>query len=207
MTYATAGHPPPIMLGPAAHRPLSIASPALGWGEPTGRRQTTVPFAEGARACLFSDGVTELRIRDGLLGRDELVEEVEHSGSASELLERVQSRAQVIRDDMASCIVEARAGTAISDVRIDEFEVEMRHLDAGQGQRFLAECGVSPENAQSTLAHARLIAAESGSALLRVEMIDDSAAASAGGSAPVSLTTPPNMAPAGSWASETSALR
>jgi hypothetical protein len=195
------------MLGPAAHRPLSIASPPLGWGEPTGRRQTTIPFGEGARACFFSDGVTELRIRDGLLGRDELTEEVEHSDSASELLERVQRRARVIRDDMASCMVQARAGTAISDVRIDEFEVEMRHLDAGQAERFLAECGVSAENISSTLAHARLIATESGSALLRVEMTEDSAAASAGGSAPVSLTTPPGLAPPGSWSSsETSYL-
>jgi hypothetical protein len=206
MTYASAGHPPPIMLGPAAHRPLSIASPPLGWGEPTGRRQTTIPFGEGARACFFSDGVTELRIRDGLLGRDELVAEVERSGSANELLERVQSRARVIRDDMASCMVEASAGTAISDVRVDEFEVEMRHLDAGQGERFLAECGVSAETASSTLAHARLIAAESGSTLIRVEMTEDSAAASAGGSGPVSLTTPQGLAPAGSWASETSYL-
>jgi hypothetical protein len=208
MTYASAGHPPPIMLGPAAHRPLLSASPALGWGEPTGRRQTTIPFGEGARACFFSDGVTELRIRGGLLGRDELIHEVEHSDSANELLERVQRRARVIRDDMASCMVEARAGTAISDVRVDEFEVEMRHLDAGQGERFLAECGVSAENASSTLAHARLIAAESGSALLRVEMTEESAAASAGGSGPVSLTTPPSsLASTGSWAPETSFLR
>ena len=206
MTYATAGHPPPIMLGPAAHRPLSIASPALGWGEPTGRRQTTVPFAEGAQACFFTDGVTEVRLRDGLLGREQLMDEVEQSGSAAELLERVQHRARSIRDDMAACIVEARVGTAISEVRVEEFEVHMRHLEAGQGKRFLAECGVSAENANSTLAHARLIAAESGSALMRVEMTDDVATASAGGSAPVSLATPPNYTAADPWASETSAF-
>jgi hypothetical protein len=206
MTYATAGHPPPIMLGPAAHRPVSVASPALGWGEPTGRRQTTVPFAEGAEACFFSDGVTEVRMREGLLGREQLMEEVEHSDSAAELLERVQQRASAIRDDMAACIAQARAGTAISEVRVEEFEVHMRHLEAGQGKRFLTECGVSAENASSTLAHARLIAAESGSALLRVEMTDDAATASAGGSAPVSLATPPNLAAADPWASETSAI-
>jgi hypothetical protein len=206
MTYATAGHPPPIMLGPAAHRPLSIASPALGWGEPSGRRQTTVPFAEGAQACFFTDGVTEVRVRDGLLGREQLMDEVEQSGSAAELLERVQRRARSIRDDMAACIAEARVGTAISEVRVEEFEVHMRHLEAGQGKRFLSESGVSAENANSTLAHARLIAAESGSALLRVEMTDDVATASAGGSAPVSLATPPNFTTADPWASETSAF-
>jgi hypothetical protein len=205
ITYASAGHPPPIMLGPAAHQPLSIASPALGWGEPSGRRQTTVPFGESARACFFSDGVTEVRLRDGLLGRDLLADEVQQSASASELLERVQALASTIRDDMASCIVEARSGTPISSVRVEELEVELRHLEAGHGKRFLAECGVSAENASSTLTHARLIAEESGSALLRVDMADDTAAASAGGSAPVSLDTP--MAPSGAWSPEPSALR
>ncbi len=188
ITYAAAGHPPPITLGPGAHQPLSIASPALGWGEPTGRRQTTVPFGEYARACFFSDGVTEVRVPEGLLGRNQLTHEVEQSESATELLERVQREALLIRDDMAACLVEARAGTPISEIRIEEFEVEMRHLDAGQGERFLNECGVSSENASSTLAHARLIVTDSGSALLRVDMGDGTAAASAGGSAPVSLT-------------------
>jgi hypothetical protein len=202
ITYASAGHPPPIMLGPGAHRPLSIASPALGWGEPTGRRQTTVPFGEYARACFFSDGVTEVRTGSGLLGRNQLIHELESSESASDLLERVQHQASAIRDDMASCIVEAHAGTPISEVRVEEFEVEMRHLDAGHGRRFLDECGVSAENASSTLAHARLIVTDSGSSLLRVEMGDGTAAASAGGSAPVSLTTPPSLAPAEPWASE-----
>jgi hypothetical protein len=202
ITYAAAGHPPPITLGPGAHQPLSIASPALGWGEPTGRRQTTVPFGEYARACFFSDGVTEVRVPEGLLGRNQLTHEVEQSESATELLERVQREALLIRDDMAACLVEARAGTPISEIRIEEFEVEMRHLDAGQGERFLKECGVSSENASSTLAHARLIVTDSGSALLRVDMGDGTAAASAGGSAPVSLTTPPGLGQTNPWAPE-----
>ncbi|HEX8974956.1 MAG TPA: PP2C family protein-serine/threonine phosphatase, partial [Solirubrobacteraceae bacterium] len=207
MTYATAGHPPPIMLGPGAHEPLSVASPAMGWGEPTGRRQTTVPFGEYARACFFSDGVTEVRVPDGLLGRPRLMRELDQSESASELLEHVQRRATSIRDDMAACVVEARAGTPVSDVRVEEFEVEQRHLDAGHGQRFLNECGVSVENANSTLAHARLIVADSGSALLRVEMADGIAAASAGGSAPVSLGAASVAAsPARPWVAESPSI-
>jgi hypothetical protein len=197
LTYATAGHPPPLLLGQAAHEPLSsCASPALGWGEPTGRRQTTVPFSKGARACFFSDGVTEVRIHDGLLlGRERLNEEVELSGSATELLERVQKQAQIIRDDMAACIIEARSGTAVSEHRIDEFEVAVRHLDGGQGDRFLAECGVPAEDAAATLAKARSIAAEAGASLIRVELTGHTALATAGGSEPVSLATPPNLSP------------
>ena len=196
LTYATAGHPPPLLLGQAAHEPLSTcASPALGWGEPTGRRQTTVPFPEGARACFFSDGVTEVRVNDGLLGRDRLNEEVERSGSATELLERVQQQARIIRDDMAACIIEARSGAAVSEHRLDEFEVAVRDLDGGQGDRFLAECGVPAKDAAVALAQARSIAAEAGAALIRVELTGHTALATAGGSEPVSLATPTNLLP------------
>ncbi len=197
LTYATAGHPPPLLYGAATHEPLSsCASPALGWGEPTGRRQTTVPFPEGAHACFFSDGVTEVRMMDGLLGRGRLADELELSGSAAALLERVQRQARTIRDDMAACIISAQAGTAISEHRIDEFEVELRHLESGQGDRFLAECGVPADDAAATLAQARLIAAESGAALIRAELTGHAATASVGGSEPVSLASPPTLAPA-----------
>lgn len=197
LTYATAGHPPPLLFGPAAHEPLSsCASPALGWGEPTGRRQTTVPFPEGARACFFSDGVTEVRVMDGLLGRGRVAAQLELSGSAADLLDRVQQQASSIRDDMAACIISARAGTASSEHRIEEFEVGLRHLESGQGDRFLADCGVPTGAATATLTHARATAADSGAALIRAELTGHTATASVGGSEPVSLDTPPGLAPA-----------
>ena len=62
LTYATAGHPAPVVLGDAVGEPVyGAASPALGWGFPTGLRQTILPFPAGSRACFFSDGVTEAR--------------------------------------------------------------------------------------------------------------------------------------------------
>lgn len=96
---------------------------------------------------------------------------------------------------MAACIIEARSGTAVSEHRIDEFEVAVHHLDDGQGDRFLAECGVPAEDAAITLAQARSIAAEAGASLIRVELTGHSALATAGGSEPVSLATPPNLSP------------
>jgi hypothetical protein len=197
LTYATAGHPPPLLLGPAAHEPLtSCASPALGWGAPTGRRQTTVPFPKNARACFFSDGVTEAHMQDELLGRRRLAQifaQLDPQSSAPALLERVQQHAGTIRDDMAACIIEATAGTAVSEDRVEEFEVDLRQLGAGQGERFLAACGVPRGQTGPTIARAREIASELGAALLRVELTGQSATATASGPAPATLATPAGL--------------
>jgi hypothetical protein len=189
LTYATAGHPAPLLLGSDAHEPVTVcASPALGWGAPTGRRQTTVPFGEGARACFFSDGVTEAHLREDLLGRKRLAQMFAKGGprsSASALLEDVQDRARAIHDDMAACIVEATTGAAHSDSRIEELEVDLAQLDAGHGERFLEACGVSRDQIRPAIADTRRIAAEFGAALVRVERTGHSATATA--SEPVAL--------------------
>ncbi len=188
LTYATAGHPAPVLLGPAAHQPLTrCASPALGWGVATGRRQTTVPFGEGARACFFTDGVTEARVEDELLGRERLGDMLRQLGpeaGARQLLESVQRQAPTVHDDMAACIVAATTGTFVSELRTEELEVDARQIGAGQAERFLTACGVSPAEAESVVADAREIASEGGAALLRVEIDGDEATATAAGPAP-----------------------
>ncbi|HET8980544.1 MAG TPA: PP2C family protein-serine/threonine phosphatase [Solirubrobacteraceae bacterium] len=179
LTYATAGHPAPLLAGPGAHEPLTrCASPALGWGAPTGRRQTSISFPQGARACFFTDGVTEARVGDGLLGRERLADMVSTAGpglAASELLERVQERANGIHDDMAACIVEATVGSVLCDRRIEELEVDARQIAAGQVERFLVACGVAAGEVDAIIAEARETAAEHGAALLRVELEADEA--------------------------------
>src|SRR5256885_617586 len=75
LTYATAGHPPPIVLDSSDFGPITAcASVPLGWGVPTGRRQTTLSLPAGAIACFYSDGLAEARSRGELLGRDRVVE-------------------------------------------------------------------------------------------------------------------------------------
>ena len=62
LTYALAGHPPPIMRGFQVHEPLTIcSSPPLGCGVRTGCRQSTVLLPAGAEVCFFSDGLIEAR--------------------------------------------------------------------------------------------------------------------------------------------------
>jgi hypothetical protein len=201
LTFASAGHPPPILAGPGAREPLTAsASPALGWGTPTGRRQTIVPFSAGAQACFFSDGVVEARVANELLGRDGLANLFTRAGrepSARRLLEAVQEQAPTVHDDMAACVITAAAGTAPSEHRIEELEADLEQLEAGQGARFLAACGVEADEISPTIARAREIAAESGTVLLAVDQTGPGATATVCEPTAIVLTTPSASLPRG----------
>jgi serine phosphatase RsbU (regulator of sigma subunit) len=193
LTYASAGHPPPLFSGRSGHEPLSnCASPPLGWGIPSGRRQTTVPFASGSRACLFSDGLLEARADHGLLGRERLAAMFAESGprpSARELLDRVRDFASQVRDDMAACIIEAadRYGGAVSETWLEELELDLDQLNRGQAHRFLTACGLTVRQIGQALTSTRATVADHGTALLTVSLPD--------GSWDVSPPSTPTIAP------------
>ncbi len=201
LTYASAGHPPPLLAGPGACEPLTAnASPALGWGTPTGRRQTIVPFSAGAQACFFSDGVVETRVGTELLGRDGLANLFARTGgdsSAARLLEAVQDQACTVHDDMAACVITATAGTVPSEHRVEELEADLEQLAAGQGARFLAACGVEAAEISPTIARAREIAAESGTVLLAVDQTGPGATATVCEPTAVVVTAPSASLPRG----------
>ena len=189
LTYACAGHPPPISIGFDAPEPLTVCCSApICCDLPTGRRQTIVSLPPGGRLCFFSDGLPEARLGDDLLGRERLIElagDLDPSASATALLARIRDVASSTPDDMVACIVSAAAGApvaaagsgasravaaspAVAD-QVEELEVDAETLGEPRLRRFLDACHIDPAFAASLLARAGEIARRDGTALLRIE--------------------------------------
>jgi type IV secretory pathway VirB2 component (pilin) len=174
LTYACAGHEPPIVLGPAAHDPVTVSSaPPIGGFMATGHRQTTVPLPPGAAACFFTDGLVEARLGEQMMGRGrltELVTELAPDEGAQLLLERLAAAADRAPDDMAACLVRA-SETAVESrlVRVEELESDADELKDGERVlQFLIACGLPEASAQETLEAAQAKGSDFGGVLLRV---------------------------------------
>ena len=160
LSYASAGHPPPVILGPAAHNPMVVASsPPLGVETGTGLRQTTIPLPAGSMVCLYTDGLFEARKGGRTLGRARLTRIVGELGpdeTASDLVRHVEQESDLIRDDVAVCIVRVDSSAeAAGHVRVEELEVAPGDIDALYVRRFLSACGVAPAEIEHVLADAR----------------------------------------------------
>ena len=179
LTYAAAGHEPPILLGPGAHDPVTAySSPPLGGFMTTGHRQTTVPLPPGSAACFFTDGLVEARLGEQMMGRGrltELVTELAPSEGAQLLLERLAAAADRAPDDMAACLVRTSPDAVDSRAtRIEELEADAADLAGERVLEFLTACGIPERKAQETLRAARAKASEFGGAVLRVHTSGDS---------------------------------
>jgi hypothetical protein len=152
LTYATAGHPTPIILG--SYEPPSI-------------------YPCPARVCFFSDGLTEARIEDGLLGRDRLSEILTELGPralAADLLQAIRAEAESCPDDMSACMVLPQTPAVNRFSHVEELEADREALAAGRVERFLEECVVPAHASSGALDRAGAIAGRYGTALLRVEI-------------------------------------
>ncbi len=192
LTYSAAGHPPPIVTGPSAYEPLTVASsPPLGVGARTGMRETSLPLPTGSVVCLFTDGLLEARVADEMFGRERLtamVAELSPDEDADALLEFVIATADEASDDMAVFMLRPLAGAEVSAPRVETVELEAEELELGLAERFLAACEIPGEDAAIVVEDARATAASTGGALIEVTI--DESGAQARVSAAGTLSTP-----------------
>jgi serine phosphatase RsbU (regulator of sigma subunit) len=174
LSYATAGHPAPILIGARVRElPPVFESPPVGWGVPTGRRQTTVSMPPGALACFFTDGLTEARAGGEMLGRARLAEIVsglEDEPTASTVLEQVREETEGADDDMAACLVQAGDPGSETGLRVEELEVDEAALAGSRAASFLEACGLAADEIDTLTETARAVAARSGTALVLVRL-------------------------------------
>ena len=172
LTYATAGHPAPLVVGPQPHDPVTAgSSPPIGVGVRTGLRQTTVPLVPGSVAAMFTDGLLEARTEGGLLGRDrleELLEELGDDATARGLVESVNKEARVMSDDIAAVVIQPTNAATAGLFRTEQLELTARELDSKIAERFLEACGVTAEEVETALYDARMIADRFGGVILHV---------------------------------------
>ena len=172
LTYATAGHPAPLVVGPQPHDPVTAgSSPPIGVGVRTGLRQTTVPLVPGSVAAMFTDGLLEARTEGGLLGRDrleELLEELGDDATARGLVEAVNKEARVMSDDIAAVVIQPTNAATAGLFRTEQLELTARELDSQIAERFLEACGVSDQEVQAAVYDARMIADRFGGVILHV---------------------------------------
>jgi hypothetical protein len=178
LTYASAGHPPPIVIGESTIAPITVcSSPPLGAGIRTGSRQTIVSIPGESRICFYTDGVTESRIGSDLYGSARLtgtLRDLGHGETASELLDRVAAATDSRPDDMAACVLSVEDGAGEPSVLVEELELDREEATHERVEHFLLECGVEPHDVASLIRSARAAAGPVGTVLVEVGSSDGS---------------------------------
>ena len=189
LQYATAGHPPPLALGPGQFEPITVCSaPPIGVHARTGLRQTTVTLPRGTDLCFFTDGVVEGRVDGEMFGRDRLasvLDELRPQPSAADVLKRVSREIDATSDDMAVCVATVESKRAARAFRLEELEIQSHEVDEEFARRFLEACQVRENRIADALSSLRTTAGEFGAAVLRVRMET--------GDATVTVASPPGQ--------------
>ncbi len=176
LTYACAGHPPPIVLGSCAIEPITVCSaPPIGAGARTGTRQTVVSVPGRSQICFHTDGVTEARVGQELFGRQKLTQTLAQLGprsGAPELLERVAAQTDARPDDMAACLLSVEGSEAPPSVLVEELELDREQAGGDRLEPFLLACGVPRGEIVELISSTCAIVERTGSAQLELRLHD-----------------------------------
>jgi serine phosphatase RsbU (regulator of sigma subunit) len=111
LTYAKAGHAPPIVLGadhdPDAEEPV----PPIGLGVGESWPEYRVRLGDGVSVCLFTDGLQDAQVGAERLGRAAVVRMLaaHEVPDARRLLDDVADAADRVGDDTAAVVLSGRA--------------------------------------------------------------------------------------------------
>ena len=150
LDYATAGHPPPVILGNRLLTPLTpltaCASPPIGIGVVTGLRQTRIALPGEAVVFFYTDGLADARSGGVLFGRERLAEVLAELGPAADaraVLDAVIARTDQRPDDMAGCLLHLPGDSRPPVVLAEELEIDPDEDVAEHVDRFLSAAGVA----------------------------------------------------------------
>ena len=179
LTYALAGHPPPIVLGSdgPVHAVTAAASPPLGGGLSTGMRQTAITLPGRATVCFHTDGLIEARRNGELFGAARLERALAQLGagaSADVLLHRVAEQSDHRPDDMAACVLGLPGAPLPAGARVEELSVSRQALAGDRPTQFLLACGLRPGAVPGVLAAAAAALDHADAVVLHVAAVDGS---------------------------------
>ena len=172
LTFATAGHPVPLMVGRERDHAIASLTPApIGIGPISGGRQTRLSIGRDSGVCFFTDGLIEARAENGLLGREGLAEALEALAGrqdANELLDHLAEQTASGGDDMTACLV--RPVCASGDGKIvEELEIGWAVQHPEDLSTFLTDFGLAPDEADLAVEASRAWSGRGTPAVLRVE--------------------------------------
>jgi Stage II sporulation protein E (SpoIIE) len=176
LTYACAGHPPPLVLGSQSIAPITAcSSPPIGAGMRTGTRQTVVSVPGRSQVCFHTDGVTESRVAGELFGAERLARtlaELGHGASASALLDRVAEETDTRPDDMAACLLNVEGASAAPAILVEELELDHDTAASDRTEQFLLACGLQRDQVAELMCSARFAARDTGTVFLKLNLAD-----------------------------------
>ena len=114
ITYASAGHYPPLVLGADDDVTSASSSPPIGAGLGARPSDVTVDLAPGATVCFFTDGLVEARrngVPVGPHGAERILADAPDDAEA--LIAAVAAQVDELNDDVAVCVLHRPAEASL----------------------------------------------------------------------------------------------